>query len=197
MCPGPSRPGEQHLRCSGAPHALPTLLLAAGATWRFLRWKCPRPHPCLHPALPLHSSGQEWEIQPGNTQSVGILQQAYPDSHPPRPLTGSHAVNFDLGDLGAEPGSVSEVPACRQGQAGGPRGCWHPERPTPPSALRGHRVGVPNLTWSPGPCPPCSAGACLVAAVLLQVEARSRSWSLSSALPPLPCKGTASSHVNC
>lgn len=113
------------------------------------------------------------------------------------PPLSCHAVNFDLGDLGAEPGSVSEVPACRQGQAGGPRGCWHPERPTPPSALRGHRVGVPNLTWSPGPCPPCSAGACLVAAVLLQVEARSRSWSLSSALPPLPCKGTASSHVNC
>lgn len=43
----------------------------------------------------------------------------------------------------------------------------------------------------------CRAGVCPVAVVLLHLGARSEDQSRGSALPPLPCEGTASSHVNC
>lgn len=47
------------------------------------------------------------------------------------------------------------------------------------------------------PSHPCRAGVCPIAVVLLHLGARSKDWSRGSALSPLPCKGTASSHVNC
>lgn len=63
----------------------------------------------------------------------------------------------------------------------------------------------PSLTWSgrslrgravPSRSRSRRAGDCPAAVVLLHLGAPSEDWSRSAALPPLPCTGTASSHVN-